>query len=335
MSRLLAIVGPTAVGKSGLALRLARELDAEIVNADALQVYRGLDVGTAKPTPEERALVPHHMVDVLDPEERCSAGEYARRAREVVRDVQERGKLAIVVGGSGLYLRALLDGLSPLPRSAPEVRRRLEERLREEGLPALYGELREVDPETAERLAPGDRQRILRALEVALGSGRTLSSWIRSQPPGQAPLPAVRWGLTMPRDILYDRIAGRVQRMVERGWVDEVERLLTRGIDPRAPAFQAIGYRQLVRHVLGEWELEAALDDTIRATRRYAKRQATWFRKEKGVRWISAPKRPEAGWESVVPSLLDDLVSELREPSRASSLPPERPAFDPHTLPVR
>jgi tRNA dimethylallyltransferase len=139
----------------------------------------------------------------------------------------------------------------------------------------------------------------------------------------------------MPRDILYDRIAGRVQRMVERGWVDEVERLLTRGIDPRAPAFQAIGYRQLVRHVLGEWELEAALDDTIRATRRYAKRQATWFRKEKGVRWISAPKRPEAGWESVVPSLLDDLVSELREPSRASSLPPERPAFDPHTLPVR
>lgn len=285
---LLAIVGPTAVGKSRLALELARELDGEIVNADALQVYRGFDVGTAKPSAEERRRVRHHLVDVLEPDERFSAGEFARRARAAIAGIEAAGRRAIVVGGSGLYLKALLDGISPIPRGDPEIRRDLRRRLEREGLPPLVRDLERLDPVTAARLAPGDTQRVLRALEVALASGRPLSSWIAGQPFGAQQLPALRIGLTLPRGILYDRIAGRVVHMVELGWVEEVAALLRRGLDPSFPAFQAIGYRQMVRHVLGEWTLATAVAETIRATRRFAKRQLTWFRKDRNVTWCEA-----------------------------------------------
>jgi tRNA dimethylallyltransferase len=293
-ARIVTVLGPTAVGKSAFGLELARRLGGEIVNADALQAYRGLEVGTAKPTPSERREIPHHLVDVLEPGERFSAGEFARRAREAIADIESRGAQPIVVGGSGLYLRALLEGLSPVPRGDAALRLELEERLRTVGLAALYGELRELDPETAERLEPADRQRILRALEVALASGRPLSSWIRERPFGEERLPAFRIGLTLPRAILYDRIADRVRRMIGQGWIHEVEAMLGRGIEPEAPAFQAIGYRQLVRYLAGDWTLEEALDDIIRATRRYAKRQLTWFRKERDVRWISALSAAES-----------------------------------------
>ena len=285
---MIAIVGATATGKSELAMALAEALPGEIVNADALQVYRGFDVGTAKPSPEERARVPHHLIDILDPHERWSAGEFARRAREAAAGIQERDKVPIVVGGSGLYLRALFEGISPIPPGDPEVRSELRRRVEEEGLPALAAELARVDPETAARLGAGDTQRILRALEVARVSGRPLSSWIKEQPFGTQRINAVRVGLTLPRTVLYDRIAGRVARMVERGWVEEVARLLARGLDPGLPAFQAIGYRQLVRHLEGEWSLEQAIGETVKATRRFAKRQETWFRREPDVTWFSA-----------------------------------------------
>jgi len=284
----IAVVGATATGKSELAMALAGELSGEIVNADALQVYRGFDVGTAKPGPEERARVPHHLIDVLDPHERWSAGEFARRARAAVAGIRERGNVPIVVGGSGLYLRALFEGISPIPPGDPEVRSELRRALEEEGLPALAAELARVDPQTAARLGAGDTQRILRALEVARVSGRPLSSWIAEQPFGTQRVDALRLGLTLPRTVLYDRIAGRVARMVERGWVEEVARLLDRGLDPGLPAFQAIGYRQLVRHLEGEWSLEQAIGETVKATRRFAKRQETWFRREPDVTWFSA-----------------------------------------------
>jgi tRNA dimethylallyltransferase len=284
----LAIVGATATGKSALALALAEELGGEIVNADALQVYRGFDIGTAKPTPEERRRVPHHLIDILDPHERYSAGEFARRARAAIGEIEGRGRLPIVVGGSGLYLRALIEGISPVPPGDPATRRALRARLAGEGLPALYAELARRDPETAARLAPGDTQRILRALEVALVSGVPLTTWISRQPFGMERLSATRVGLTLPRAVLYDAIAGRVLRMVERGWVDEVAELLRSGIEPSLPAFQAIGYRQLARHVLGEWPLERAIDAILQATRRFAKRQETWFRKEPDVTWFEA-----------------------------------------------
>jgi tRNA dimethylallyltransferase len=283
----LAIVGATATGKSALGLALAEELDGEIINADALQVYRGLDIGTAKPGREERDRVPHHLIDILEPHERYSAGDFARRARQAVEEIRGRGRLPVVVGGSGLYLRALFEGISPIPPGDPEVRRQLRERLDAEGLPALAAELRARDPETAARLGAGDTQRILRALEVALVSGEPLSAYISRQPFGTERIEALRVGLTLPRGILYDQIAGRVAQMVQQGWVEEVSGLLSRGLSPSLPAFQAIGYRQLVQYLEGTWSLDRATAETIRATRRFAKRQETWFRKEPDIAWFS------------------------------------------------
>ena len=285
---IVAVVGPTAVGKSRLALALAESRDGEIINADALQAYRGFDLGTAKPTPDERRRVPHHLLDVLDPTERYSASEFARRARAAIADIHARCRLPIVVGSSGLYFKALFARISPIPRATPAVHASLRRRLAAEGLPALVADLERLDPPTAARLSAGDTQRILRALEVALTSGRPLSAWIASQPFGERALSAFRVGLTLPRNILYDRIAGRVLRMVELGWVEEVSALLQRGLSPDLPPFQAIGYRQIARHVAGEWTLERAIDETVRATRRFAKRQWTWFRKEPELTWFDA-----------------------------------------------
>lgn len=299
---MIVLVGPTATGKSALAMALAEELGGEIINADALQVYRGFDIGTAKPTAEERRRVPHHLVDILEPHQRYSAGEFARRAREAVAGIRARGRRPIVVGGSGLYLRALLQGISPVPRGEPELRRELRRRLEEEGPAALKAELARLDPVTAERLPAGDTQRILRALEVAQSSGKPLSAWIEAQPFGRKPLSARTFGLTLRREVLYDRIADRARRMVERGWIEEVAGLLDRGLDPRLPAFQAIGYRQLSRHARGEISLEQALADIVTATRRFAKRQMTWFRKEPGVTWLE-----ESGPEQRVSLILDAL----------------------------
>lgn len=297
----LAVVGPTAVGKSELAIRLAEALGGEVVNADALQVYRGLDIGTAKPDPEVRRRVPHHLVDVLEPHEPFSAGDFARRGRAAIADIRRRGAVPIVVGGSGLYQRALFEGLSPVPKS-PEVRAELERRLAVEGLAALRDQLARLDPATAGRLAPGDTQRILRALEVVVASGRPQSEWWR-RAAEEPPLAVLRLGLTLPRGVLYDRISARVGRMVERGWVGEVDALLGRGISVSVPAFQAIGYREIVRHLQGESTLDEATRSIVVATRRYAKRQLTWFRRE-AVRWLPATDSAfAAGW----PSLVDDL----------------------------
>jgi tRNA dimethylallyltransferase len=288
MEPILAIVGPTATGKSELGMALAEELGGEIVSADSLQVYRGFDIGTAKPGPADRQRVPHHLIDALEPHEVYSAGEFARRAQDAIAGIQARGRLPVVVGGSGLYLRALFEGISPLPPGDPGIRDELRARLTAEGLPALREELVRLDPKTAARLMAGDTQRVLRALEVARVTGRPLSAWLEEQPFGIQRIAAVRVGLTLPRGILYDRIAGRVAWMLEAGWIGEVAGLLQRGLSPRLPAFQAIGYRQLVRHLEGDGSLEQAVAGIVRETRRFAKRQETWFRKEPDVTWFSA-----------------------------------------------
>jgi len=282
------VLGATATGKSALALRLAEALEGEIVNLDALQVYRGLDIGTAKATTAERARVPHHLLDIVEPDEAISAGELARRAREIITDIEARGRLPIVVGGSGLYLRALLGGISATPAVDPRLRAWLRRAAADHRLPALRRWLRVLDPATAARTTDGDTQRTLRALELALGSGRPQSAWTAAQPFREGHLRVRRIGLTLPRAVLYDRIAARVAKMVAAGWVREVEMLLAAGWDPGAPAFQAIGYRQLVQHIRGEIPLEQALDETIRSTRRFAKRQSTWFRTEPDVTWFQA-----------------------------------------------
>ncbi len=194
----------------------------------------------------------------------------------------------MLVGGSGLYLQALIEGISPIPPIDAELRRRLRQRLEEEGLEPLRAELRQLDPVTAERLAPADSQRLLRALEVGLGTGRPLSAWIAEKPVGDGGIEAVWIGLTLPRALLYDRISDRVKRMLAEGWVAEVRHLLAAGLSPSLPAFQAIGYRELVGHVAGEATLEEATERIVQATRRYAKRQMTWFRRRSAIEWFPA-----------------------------------------------
>jgi len=288
MRPVVVLLGATATGKSALALRLAEALDGEIVNADALQVYRGFDVGTGKATAAERERVAHHLLDIAGPDQSLSAGELARRARTVIAELRARDRLPIVVGGSGLYLRALLAGISAMPPVDTRVRDWLRKERVRAGLPALRRWLRVLDAEAAARTTEGDTQRTLRALEVALSSGRPQGWWIARQPFADGALAAIRVGLTVPRGVLYDRIADRVSAMVAAGWVGEVEGLLNAGWDLGLPAFQAIGYRQLVQHVRGGMTLDQAVEETVRATRRFAKRQSTWFRREPDVAWFQA-----------------------------------------------
>ncbi len=287
MHRVLAILGPTAVGKSWLGLRLGEALPGEIISADALQAYRGFDIGTAKPSAEERLRVPHHLLDIRNADEPYSAGEFSRLASSKLEEIRQRRRRPLVVGGSGLYVRALLDGISPIPATSQEIRAELRHELEDGGLSSLYGKLEEVDPATASRLSRGDTQRVVRALEVVLSTGRPLSSWLAENPTGPGALESVRLGLTLPRDVLYDRISERVGAMIGAGWVEEVEGLLNKGYDPGLPAFQAIGYRQLAEHIAGKIRLEEAIAQIVRATCRYAKRQMTWFRREEAIFWFS------------------------------------------------
>ena len=296
------IVGPTAVGKSALALALAERLPLEVVNADALQVYRGLDIGTAKPSLEEREQVRHHLIDILDPSEPFSAGDFRRLALPVVADIRRRGKCPVVVGGSGFYVRALVEGLSAIPPIPESVREEVRELWRRDGLAAVGKRLLTLDPVSAERIPPEDTQRVLRALEVVISTGRGLADWWSDEPEEGRLEIGCKLGLTLPRALLYDRIDQRVAEMVREGWIEEVRELLRRGCLPTSAAFQAIGYRQVVRHIRGEWPLDRALQDTARETRRFAKRQVTWFRKEQDVHWLDGqfPERALSAASGVI-----------------------------------
>lgn len=300
--QVIAVLGPTATGKSAFAMRLAgnlarRGLGTELISADALQAYRGFDIGTAKPGPRARTRVRHHLVDVLEPHQVFSAGEFVRRARAAVEEIEERGRLPVLVGGGGFYLRALFEGLAPVPPVPSNVRAGLRSELRSAGLDTLFEELRIVDPESAASLSAGDTQRILRALEVVRFTGRTLPSWHREGSELALDRRIRKVGLTLPRALLYDAVEARARRMLERGWLAEVMRLRELGDAScgrswrELPACQAIGYRQFADHLDGKLTLEQALEETIRDTRRYAKRQETWFRRETDVCWIDASRR--------------------------------------------
>lgn len=286
------LAGPTAVGKTRVALALAPELGAEIVNADSLQVYRELDIGTAKPSAAERALVPHHLLDVAAPDEPYDAARYLAEARAVIDGLIRRGVRPLVVGGTGLYIRALLGGLFPDGGKYPEIRARLRQELAERGLPALYERLRQRDPATAARLPPGDTYRILRALEVVEGSGRPMSELAAAHRFADRPYETVKIGLTLPREELYARIEARVEAMLAAGWLEEVRGLLSR-YPPDLKPLRALGYRHLVAYLQGEMEFEEVVAAIKRDTRRYAKRQLTWFRADPEMRWFHPRDLPE------------------------------------------
>jgi tRNA dimethylallyltransferase len=286
------LVGPTAVGKTAAAVHLARRLGGEIVNADSLQVYRELDIGTAKPTPAERTLAPHNLVDIVAPDEPYDAARYAREARQVIAALHARRVLPLVVGGTGLYIKALLHGIFREGEAAPEVRERLKAELHSRGLAALHARLQELDPVTAQRLPPGDGYRIVRALEVMEATGRPLSALHGAHGFRERPYATLKLGLSLPRPELYARIEARVEAMLAAGWLEEVRRLLAR-YGPELKPLKSLGYRRLVAFLQGEVDWEETVAGIKQDTRRYAKRQLTWFRADPEVKWFH-PEQTEA-----------------------------------------
>ncbi|HYR87302.1 MAG TPA: tRNA (adenosine(37)-N6)-dimethylallyltransferase MiaA [Terriglobia bacterium] len=290
MYPLVAIVGATASGKSELALFLAEQLSGEIVNYDSVQIFRYLNVGAAKPTPEEQQRVPHHMIDIREPTEVFTAGDYQREARAVLEDIRGRNKLPILVGGTGLYLRALTEGLFNGPARSMYWRNRLEMIGERKGRNYLHRVLSRLDPQAALRIARRDKPKVIRALEVRLETGKALSQHLEERP--RQPLTGFKLcliGLNPAREELYRRIDERVRRMFDAGLLDEIRELLARGIPPSAKPFEAIGYH----HVLADKDSCNPKEETIRIiqrdTRRYAKRQMTWFRKQTDVHWFDGP----------------------------------------------
>jgi tRNA dimethylallyltransferase len=276
----VAIVGPTASGKSALALRAAERSGGEIVSADSRQVYRGMDVGTAKPSAADRRRVPHHCIDLVDPREPYDAARYQRDGRAALADVASRGRIAYVVGGTGLYVLALLDGLLlDAAPTDPDLRADLERRAEAEGGPALHRELGAIDPAAAERLDPRNARRVVRYLELAILAGRVPHE-------RGAKIAARRIGLDPPRAWLDDRIGARVRQMVDDGVLEETLRLVDAGVDPRLPSMSGHGYLHWAAHLRGELTVDAAIAATSRDVRAYARRQMTWFRRDPDIRWI-------------------------------------------------
>ena len=286
---LIVVVGSTASGKSALAVALAKALQAEIIACDSTQLYRGVNIGTAKPTAEEREGVAHHLIDVMDASEAATAGGYRELALSVLAEMRERGRLPILTVGTGLYMRALLDGLADLPQRSEELRERLRASSRKHGAMHLHRVLRRMDAEAAVRIAPTDEQKLIRAIEVCILTRKPISEVHRA---GRTPLQGWRTlkiGLMPSREMLYERIDVRTKAMIESGWLDEVRGLLAAGIAENAKIFDFIGYREMLGVLRGELTMEKARTAIQLATRHYAKRQMTWFRKDKTIRWFAGP----------------------------------------------
>jgi tRNA dimethylallyltransferase len=283
----IAVVGPTAAGKSRLSVDLALEAGGEVVNADSMQLYRGMDIGTAKLTRAERGGIPHHLLDIWDIQQAASVAEYQRIARETIEDILARGRVPVVVGGSGLYVRAALDNLN-FPGTDPLVRARLETELADRGPAVLHERLSRLDPAAAAAILPGNGRRIVRALEVIGLSGRPFTATL---PDYESVYPTVHIGLRLPREKLDERIEARVAAMWHLGFVAEVRQLEAAGLRAGPTASRALGYAQVLRHLAGECPEEQARAETVRATRRFARRQEAWFRRDPRVTWLD-PREP-------------------------------------------
>jgi len=284
--KLLVIAGPTGSGKSDLAVRLAEQIGGEIVNADSMQVYRGLNIGTAKPSAEELARVPHHLLDIVSPDQSFTASDFRREAAAAIADIDRRGKKAIVVGGTGLYIRALLEGLVDSPTGDPELRLQFADVAGEELLQRLFL----VDHETASRLHPNDRVRIIRALEVFSQTGRPISSFRSEHGFSGTYYDTLKIAIKVERQELYRRVDRRVDQMLQDGLVDEVRSLLASGYSREMKAMRSIGYKEICAYLAEETSLDEAVNLIKRDTRRYAKRQMTWFGKENEIYWLEYPE---------------------------------------------
>ena len=284
----LVLVGPTAVGKTALSLRLALQFNCEIISMDSMQVYRFMDIGTAKVGVEERKIVPHHLIDIRDPDEQYDAAQFVHDAVKTIGDIVARGKIPLFVGGTGLYLSSLLYGLFPQIKVSDEVRASLKTRLQEEGKARLHQELSRIDPESGARVHQNDTQRIVRGLEVYYSTGVPWSQHLHRQSREEDAVMlsnAMLIGLHRDRALLGDRIQQRTCEMMSDAFAQEVRFLLAKGFSPALPAMQAIGYRHMLNHLSGAWSLSEATEILIVDTRRYAKRQMTWFRKYSTMRW--------------------------------------------------
>lgn len=288
MISVVAVVGPTASGKTSLAIALAERLSTEIISADSMQVYQGMEIGTAAPTPEERARVPHHLVGIRKPDESYSAGDFERMARPIVDSLNQQGKTAVVVGGSGLYVSALIDGLFEGPPANDAIREHLHHEADRYGVAPLFERLQDTDPDYANLIQPNDLRRIVRALEVHQVTGRTLTSFHDEHQEQGTSLKAVQVALDLPREVLYRRIELRVDRMLANGFVDEVQRLLDAGYGDALERLRSLGYRDFAAYLRGQGSFEDARESMKRNTRRFAKRQLTWFRADPRIHWISA-----------------------------------------------
>jgi tRNA dimethylallyltransferase len=283
---LVAVIGPTASGKSSLGVWLAKQLGGEVVACDSTQLFRGFDIGTAKPAPSERHGIPHHLIDVLGPEEAATAGGYRQMALAVLAGLRQRGRIPIFTVGTGLYLRALLEGLADVPQRSEELRERLRLSAREHGPRHLHRILRRLDSEGAKKIAPADEQKLIRAIEVCLITKKPMTELQRS---GRAPLQGwrvLKIGLAPDREALYARIHARTDAMLARGWLEEVRSLLEAGLPADAKPFDFIGYRELRAVLQGRINMNDAIAAIQQFTRRYAKRQFTWFRRERAVHWL-------------------------------------------------
>lgn len=286
LAPLVVILGPTASGKSSLAIRLAQQLNGEVLVCDSTQVYRQFDIGTAKVPLAERHGIAHRLIDLVEPEEIFTAGEYRRQALLVLAKVSQRGKLPILTAGTGLYLRALLEGLADAPERSEELRARLRAKAELRGSEHLHRTLARLDPENARRIAPRDTQKVIRAIEMRILGGKPVSEIHRAGRNSLEGYHVKKIGLSPARAALYARIDARTRTMIHDGWLDEVRKLSSRGVPPDAKPFQFIGYPELLDHLAGRLTLEAAIKNIQLATRQFAKRQLTWFRKEPSVHWL-------------------------------------------------
>jgi len=292
------ILGPTASGKTKLSIELAQKLNGEIISADSMQVYRGMDIGTAKPSLEERQGIPHHLIDIRDPDESWTVSDFIRETQALTTKICNRGKVPIIAGGTGLYLWALIEGFSfPITPADKELRMRLEKEL----LSTLYSRLSTIDPVAAKKIHPNDKKRIIRALEVYELTGKPISEL---QEPRRLVAGSYQLiGLTLPREELYSRINQRVESMIEKGLIEEVKGLREKGYGKNPPSMQALGYKEVIDYLEGKWTKEEMIDELKKRTRNFARRQMTWFRRFQNVKWFDVPVDSQA--------ILDYIVNEL------------------------